>query len=178
MHLDHLRLGEPRALLGAGLPMTTDEQPRYSRAPVTERQLATAELDAKAARMRTLGFSYRQIARQLEFGSSASAHRAVKRALAEVVRDAGEELLKLELERMDAMLVQAIDVVDKSADPLVKLAGIDRVLKVSESRRRLLGMDAPTRRELRITDSTDAAIEQLAAEVAALEADTDEHEDA
>lgn len=153
-------------------------QPRYQGAPVTERQLATAELDAKATRMRTLGFSYRQIAKQLELASPASAHRAVKRALAEVVREPAEELLKLELERYDAMLVQAIDLVDKAADPIVKLQAIDRVLKVSESRRRLLGMDAPTKRELRVLDSTDAAIEQLAAEVAQLEADADVHEDA
>lgn len=149
--------------------MTADIAPAHNGQPRTERQIDTAERDAQAARLRHYGFSYRQIAKQMGWESPASAHRAVGRALREIIREAAEDLVKLETERFDAALAPVLRIIE-TGTPLEQLAAVDRLVKLSESRRKLLGLDAPTRTDLRITDSLDAQLEQLASEVAALEA--------
>lgn len=65
-----------------------------------ERNPATAERDAEAARLRTRGHSYRQIATQLGIDVH-TAHDAVKRVLKETVQEAGDDLRAVSLQRLD-----------------------------------------------------------------------------
>ena len=46
-----------------------------------------------------------------------------------------------------------------------RLQAIDRILKVMERRARLLGLDAPAKSDVRVTDVLDEQIQQLAAEL-------------
>lgn len=134
-----------------------DGSGRFTRNP------ETAALDARAAKLRTHGMPYRAIARELGYADHSSARAAVSRALAEIVREPAEELVKLELARLDDALARAYevlatthyiastkgDVVEHAGTPLVDdgpaLAAASLIVRTSESRRKLLGLDAPRR---------------------------------
>ncbi|MGW1433116.1 hypothetical protein ACWD6K_31410 [Streptomyces sp. NPDC002431] len=146
------------------------------------RTLTTAERDAAAADLRSKGWTYRRIAAQLGYNHRADAYNAVQRVLKETVREAGEELRTLELERLDALYAAATEVlerehvtvsngrvVDLNGMPLPDdgpvLAAIDRLLKIQERRAKLLGLDAPAKAAVTITPERAAAIEQLVEEL-------------
>lgn len=147
------------------------------------RDLTTAQRDAEAARLRSAGHSYQHIADVLEYADRGSAHHGVQRVLKETVQEAGDELRALELSRLDAMYVAAMGVLENRhvtvsngkvvtlhdqpiEDDAPVLAAIDRLLKIQERRARLLGLDAPVKRDLTITAERAAAIEALAEELA------------
>lgn len=70
-----------------------------------ERTIDTAERDALAAKLRARGHSYHEIG--LELGVTRSnAFLACERALADVIREPAEDLLKVELQRLDLQLVR------------------------------------------------------------------------
>ena len=150
------------------------------------RTLETAERDGEIARLRSTGMSFADIGAQ--FGiSRQAAHQGFKRALAETVREASEDVRVTELARLDRLYQEALAVLaarhlvvqngrvvrDADGEPLVdpkpRLGAIDRALKVQERRAKLLGLDAPTKNDVRVTDSLDSRIEQLAAELGFME---------
>lgn len=125
----------------------------------------SAERDAQAARLRTRGYSYQRIAEELGYNQKGDAHHAVKRVLDATVRDAGDELRTLELERLDSMYVSVVEVLERKHftvsngkiiymgdDPLEDdapvLMAVDRLLKIQERRAKLLGLDLPQKVEV------------------------------
>lgn len=145
----------------------------------------TAERDAQACELRAQGYSYQRIAAALRYTDRSLARRAVERALAATVRDSADTLREIELQRLDAMWQQAWQVLYEdhpfvsggrivydpaTGQPLVDdgpvLAAIDRLLKISERRAKLLGLDAPTKVETITLDQVDAEIARLMAELA------------
>ena len=147
-----------------------------------ERSLTTAERDAEAARLRVRGLGSTEIGKQLGMSRQA-ATMAVKRALTEVVREPAEQVRALELDRLDLLYRTALGVMAKShpmvqngrvvrdqdgrpvEDPRPRLAAIDRLLRIQERRSRLLGLDAPTKTDVRVSDVLDGQIQQLAVEL-------------
>jgi len=119
--------------------------------------------------MRTCGAPYRRIAEELGYADEAGAHRAVAKVLKETVQEAGDELRKVEVERLDALLAVAWEVMTRehvavSSGKIVTvtdaegtetplrddgptLAALDRVLKIADRRAALLGLDAPKKIE-------------------------------
>jgi hypothetical protein len=118
------------------------------------------ERDAAAARLRSKGKSYRQIGKELGC-DVATAHLAVKRAIAAVVAEPAEAAIAFELERLDAELQRLDDLYRKVMDVLERehvtvsqgrvvtmddgatvpdddwiLKAVDRLVKIDESRRR------------------------------------------
>lgn len=96
----------------------------------------------KALEMRKSGASYRAIGANLGV-SEAQAHRDVQAALAtmaELEQASADEYRTLELMRLDMALL-ALSPKMKFGDPQV----VNAWVKVSESRRKLLGLDAPTK---------------------------------
>lgn len=138
-----------------------------------EQQVATALMDARAMELRRDGNSYRAIAEQLDV-SVATAHASVQRALKTIRKENAETVRALELQRLDDSLMVALDIRD---NPLtrddIRLQAIATIVRLQERRSKLEGLDAPTKIEHRITDSVDAAIEQLAAELGAFELPAD-----
>ena len=150
------------------------------------RTLETAERDGEIARLRSTGMSFADIGAQ--FGiSRQAAHQGFKRALADTVREAADDVRVTELERLDRLYQEALAVLE-AEHPMVqngriirgddgallldfapRLGAIDRALKVQERRAKLLGLDAPTKNDVRVTDSLDSRIEQLAAELGFME---------
>lgn len=149
-----------------------DGNNRFVRTPETARR------DAQAADLRAEGWTLQQIADELGFHDSSHARQAIRRALREIVRGPAERLIAHEAERLDTLYEEALEVLQRDhvtvshgkvitgADgkPLLddgpKLAAIDRLVKVRESYRKLLGLDAPSR------VSVDA--QQLGDEISAL----------
>jgi Arc/MetJ family transcription regulator len=156
------------------------DRPRGTRGRFTQRA-GTAQRDAQACRLRVTGATYDQIAKALEFHDRSGARRAVQRALATTVREPAEELLALEQARLDELtrtlnrvlgarhyVVSAGGkvVLGPDGEPLTDHGAIVHaalaLLRVHESRRRLLGTDAPPRVRVEIID--DEVIRALAEE--------------
>lgn len=107
----------------------------------TKRAL-TLQRQQAALELRRAGQDYREIARKLGCGKTA-AHRLVTDAMQEcrdqIAGDA-DELRTEELSRLDGMLAGLWQDARKG-----DVAAVDRVLKISERRAKLLGLDAPVR---------------------------------
>jgi hypothetical protein len=144
--------------------------------------------DSKAVELRRRHLTYRQIATQLGFASQSSAYDAVHRGLLDTIREPADYVRNFELERLDELGRAAWKVLydrhyalaasgkiplhPETGMPLVDdgptLAAIDRLLKISEARRKLLGLDAPVKAEVTHVDagSFDADIARLMADMA------------
>lgn len=98
------------------------------------------EVEAEALQLRRDGLSYEKIAAAQRVNIS-TAFRRVKRAmdrLRAVVDERAGQVRELELDRLDALL-EVVLVKALRGD----LAAVDRAIKISESRRKLAGVDAP-----------------------------------
>jgi transcriptional regulator len=94
------------------------------------------ERQGKALEMRKAGYTYQVIADNLGYYDRAAAEKAVRRALERITEEPAKEVLKLELERLDAMLTQLWNKVGSG-----KIEAFDRVLKIMDRRARYLGLD-------------------------------------
>lgn len=114
------------------------------------------ERTVEALELRKAGLSYRQIGERLGI-SAAAAHKLVSKALGELserARDVAQETLALELERLDAMTallweelakLKALEASQEGARPLSRtLAVVDRLIRLTEVRARLLRLDTAT----------------------------------
>jgi hypothetical protein len=138
------------------------------------------ERDAQAVEYRRRGLSYRQIAAQMSWKNQASAYEAVQRGLIDSISEASDEVRRLELDKLDEYQRHALRVLatphflvsngvlitdPDSEKPLPDdspvLAALDRLLKISERRSKLLGLDAPVRHEVITLDAIEAEIARL-----------------
>lgn len=139
-----------------------------------------AELDAQAAKYRAMALSYREIAAQMGCTVS-TAHQRVKRALAAVPVENVTELRRVELDRMDDLIKRHLVIAGKNhlmvshgriipgvSDLGPNLAAMRELRYLSESRRKLLGLDAPALVRVTVTDEVTAEIERLSMELGVL----------
>jgi len=137
--------------------------------------LEIAARRAEAARLRGEGWAYRDIAKELDIDVH-TAHDDVKAAVKAIVREPAEDVMALELQRLDAELVRLNGleesvravleakhytishgkIIHLGDEPLLDdapvLQAVDRLTRIEEqrrrngeSRRKLLGLDAPSR---------------------------------
>lgn len=136
--------------------------------PVKARKV---ENQARALELRRAGLGFEAIGAQLGIKKS-QAHRLVVSGLAEAraqVAASADELRSEELSRLDGMLTGLWPRARKG-----EVAAVDRVLKISERRAKLLGLDAPERKQLegagggpmQFVGMTPDEFAQIAAEVA------------
>lgn len=149
-----------------------------------------AENDAQALRMRTAGFSYREIGAAVGCDGK-TAHRRVQRALRAIPSAAAEEYRRISDERLDALVKiayreatrdhlmvshgQVVTVIDDEGkvvnviDHGPKLAAVRELRMLNESWRKLHGADAPTRQRIEVIteDTVQAEIDRLTEELAA-----------
>lgn len=136
------------------------------------RSIDTAVRDAQCARMRVEGLTYREISDHWGWAGPSAAHQAVKRALKDAVKDSAEALIAFEDERFDTLLSKVMILVN-SDDPYISLAAMDRALKISSERRKMYGVDAPAKSEVKVTSSLESEIEALVNELAGNEPSVD-----
>lgn len=121
--------------------------PRKTRAS-SKRNLDAREKSQQAVRLRQSGATILQIATQLGYANESGAYKAIMRELQVTAlehSESTESLRQLEVERLDRML--------RATWPLVlsgDQAAINTALRIEESRRNLLGIDAPKQFEAKI----------------------------
>lgn len=90
--------------------------------------------------------THSKIAETLGYRGKSGAFNAINQALSYVLQEAAEPLLKLELERIDAQFKIAWDIAHDEAQPAgIRLAALDRCVRIMERRAKLLGLDQPVR---------------------------------
>jgi len=154
------------------------------------RKIAQAEKREAAARLVALGWSYERVAREgnLGYRTKQAVGKAMKVVLAErLARQdrAADELVQQELMVIEAALAKAAEIMDKVhlahsngrlitreledgtevevEDSGPQLAAADRLVRFSESRRKLLGLDAPTKSQASV-ESTISYVIQASSE--------------
>lgn len=156
------------------------------------RTLDTAERDAEAARLRARGLGLREIGEHMGYADASGAYRAVNRALDAVPVEAVEELRALECARLDMLTEQAWAIINGAhllvapggkvvhgddgqavADPMPALRAIAALLKISERRARLLGLDAAKKYEF--TGGPVVTLEAIDLEIARMQREINEH---
>ena len=103
----------------------------------------------EALELRKKALSYREIARIMGC-SLGAAHRYVTLALAELkakVSESAEQLRTIEIEKLDQLEAKMKESLDREADPVARGKVAAVIVKITESRRKLLGLDAPQRIE-------------------------------
>ncbi len=147
---------------------------RYVRTPETARR------DARAAELRAEGWTLQAIADELGFSSKTSALYGIRNALREIVKEPAEKLLAQEVARLDTLYEEALAILERDhvtvshgkiitgeeGKPLLddgpKLQAIDRLLRVRESYRRLLGLDQPAKVDASVTVTPqDAELQEM-----------------
>jgi len=134
-------------------------RPRKPAAPET---IARAERDQRAVDMRRAGVSWDAIARALGYSDSGHAHRSFMTYMHNYPKETVEQSRQVELDRLD-QLQAAIWQQCLASGSSNQHWAIDRMLKISDQRARLLGLNAPVRQEVSvITESAvDTAIRDL-----------------
>lgn len=103
-----------------------------------EARRESQEKARKAVQLRTLRYSYDQIAREVGYASKGAAHTAVKNALAQIPREAAIELRDLEL--------NTLDIAQRALSRQIArghLGSIDRLVRLMDHRAKLLGLYEP-----------------------------------
>lgn len=101
----------------------------------TNRRATAAEKRKQALELRRAGLTYDDIAAAVGYANKSVAYKSVKAAIADITRESAQELLSLELERLDDMQAGLYKGA-RSGDP----AAVDRVLKIIDQRARFLGL--------------------------------------
>lgn len=131
--------------------------------PTTPDSINAARRHGQALELRAKGATFDQIAQLLNYSGKGAAHNAVMSELAKVVLAPAEDLVKLEVERLDSYLVPLSGKI-KNGDT----KAIDTALKVSERRSKLLGLDNFERRMAEVHERRVAVEEREALAVAAM----------
>ena len=114
--------------------------------PINDKRLTKAERMKQALQLRRAGATVPGIADVLGVNKS-TISRDLQQAYKELYHEDAKQLVDLEVSRFEEA--------HRAIWPKVKqghLGAIDRFVKLSESRRRLLGLDAPTRVDLGAPD--------------------------
>ena len=119
----------------------------------SQRELDALPKKLQALELRKAGLSYDAIAQELGYKTKAGVYRAVMAALKKTLQEPADELRKVEVERLDVLLAAMWEKRDK---PLYT----DRIIKIMERRAKLLGLDAPDKHEVEISDVIHVSVDQ------------------
>ena len=113
--------------------------------------VASAERRVVAVRLRAAGLSFRRIAERLGI-THTQARRDILAGLSALHKELVQqtkELVALEKERLEMPLARLAKIIqDKNADVRDKCLAIETWRKLSESRRKLLGLDQPDKQQI------------------------------
>ena len=104
---------------------------------------------AQALELRIEGHSFSHIAEAVGYNSTQACFSAVTRAIREIIREPAQELVKIDLERLDGMWTASYKAA-KNGDEKAVLS----CMRIMERRAKLLGLDTPSKHELTGKDGT------------------------
>lgn len=114
----------------------------------SKRRAQARERETKAFELRKGGATYAQIATALGV-TRQGAHKMIKRTMAELsalAEEDAEEVRRMEIERLDAMLLGLWEKARRGHE-----GAVDRVLRIMQRRSDMLGLDAPKRSAHQLT---------------------------
>lgn len=111
--------------------------------PTSPKAIAVAERRAQALALRKAGWTYADIAKQLEV-SLPMAHRYVKTAMEKLVSEPAEELRQLQIERLHVLLAAVWPEAVKNKS----MAAIEKARKIISDLNELYGVQSPKKVEL------------------------------
>jgi hypothetical protein len=107
---------------------------------------------AKALTMRMEGKTFEVIRLELGYATRQGAYMAVRTSLDAITREPAQELIKLDLERLDALWIPQYTQA-QSGDVLA----MNACMKLMERRAKLLGLDAPAKQDVNVSTPEDQA---------------------
>lgn len=114
----------------------------------SQKGLGTLERQLQALELRKRGIPYRDIARALGWASASTAYEAVQKLLEKRVRENADELVEMELERLDHLYQTLLKTAMGGGRGAARAAEV--AIKVLERRSKLLGLDAAEQKELTV----------------------------
>lgn len=133
--------------------------------------------DEEILRLRICGLTLRAIGQRVGLSHQGVANRLTA-ALSELITPAAEEYRQLEAERLDDLTRAAYQVLATADTGELKLRAVDRLTKLSESRRKLWALDMPQPIDIalsrRLDQEGDAVADALEAVVVALGLDEEQ----
>lgn len=124
------------------------------------RLIDARERERQVLELRRDGLTFDAIARRLGYSDPSGAYRAFQRAMKATIQQPADEFRRLQLERLDYWLECL-----KPALEAGRGYAIEKALMIEDRRARLLGLDAPTKHQVTVSDTMTAEIEALAAEL-------------
>lgn len=114
------------------------EQPTHTTR--THRREAIKERQRQAVELRKSGVTLQTIADRLGYSSASTAARAIRTAINNIPKQASQELIALEVERLDHLQAIAWSKLSPKGQG-VNLDAIPHIIKIMERRAKLLGLD-------------------------------------
>lgn len=114
--------------------VASNNQPKPPR--TAKRNLVALEKQRQVFELRQTGMSYEEIARRVGFAHAGTAYKTMQRAIRNYVAEPGEEVLKLELARLDQLFEANF-----TWAALGDLRAAEMCLKIMDRRARFLGLD-------------------------------------
>lgn len=134
------------------------------------KKITSAEHAAEALKLRLRGYSFQRIRDELgHWATSHGCRQAVVKAIADITREPAQELVEVELARLDEMFTVAFDKAVKKGD----FYSIESCLKIMDRRSKLLGLDKAAQAESTLGNQLQAARERLLGKMNALIAATE-----
>lgn len=134
----------------------------------------------RALELRRDGKTWHQIADELEYADASGAYRAAKRLLDRTEFEAVEEYRAIEADRLDEAHRIQVDalksLVTKGALDVIPPA-VNALVKISDRRAKLLGLDAPTRVAVTGTEDFAETAVKLMAEILDAESEAESEKD-
>jgi len=118
-------------------------------------RIAQAEQEQRALELRKQGYSLAKIGEELGLGSAGNAYKLIVEAIRKIPLEDAEIVRRIETERYDRMLrklednLNAAIASDEKPDTVTRI--LDQMLRVSERRSKLLGLDAAQKFEVGTT---------------------------
>lgn len=122
--------------------------------------------DEEILRLRICGLTLRAIGQRVGLSHQGVANRLTA-ALSELITPAAEEYRQLEAERLDDLTRAAYQVLATADTGELKLRAVDRIERLSASRRKLFGLDAAQPLAVSLEQRIDVEAEVVAAALAA-----------
>ena len=122
------------------------------------RHILATERRIQALALRKQGLDYAEIARRVGYSNRGNAYHAVIQELSQLRHEAGDEVLALELARLDALLNAIWPAAMKD-----KNDAVDKVLRIMQRRARLMGLDKQGTEKTKTESITSVQIKTIVA---------------
>lgn len=141
-----------------------------NRQRTTAKRISETEREAQCIDLRRAGWSYPEIAEKLGYADRSGPFRVVSRAMQRVKSENANAARAMELERLDAMQraawAEALgQVVQADGTQACNPRLMEVLLRVSERRAKLAGLDAPEQRVVQMVEQQTIALLEKAREI-------------